>query len=93
VSGRRLLDLRLGGIYALERIARDSEADRATIAEVLTAYIRIHSPWPPRLPGKAAPASPATRPPSCPTCVPHAGRPGCPSRARPRRLRQSRHPV
>jgi pentapeptide repeat protein len=43
------LDVRLGGIYALERIAHDSPNDRATIGEVLTAYIRGHAPWPPRL--------------------------------------------
>lgn len=42
-------DVTLGGIYALERIARDSHVDRATIGEVLTAYIRGHSPWPARL--------------------------------------------
>jgi Pentapeptide repeats (8 copies) len=46
------LDVRLGGIYALERIARDSTDDRATIGEVLTAYIRGHAPWPPRLDGQ-----------------------------------------
>jgi hypothetical protein len=39
----------LGGIYALERIARDSPEpkDRGTIAEVLTAYVRAHARWPP----------------------------------------------
>jgi uncharacterized protein YjbI with pentapeptide repeats len=42
-------DVVIGGIYALERIARDSPDDRATIGEVLTAYIRGHAPWPPRL--------------------------------------------
>jgi hypothetical protein len=47
--GSAHLDVRLGGIYALERIARDSPDDRATIGEVLTAYIRGHAPWPPRL--------------------------------------------
>jgi hypothetical protein len=47
--GSAHLDVRLGGIYALERIARDSPNDRATIGEVLTAYIRGHAPWPPRL--------------------------------------------
>jgi uncharacterized protein YjbI with pentapeptide repeats len=36
----------VGGIYALERIARDSPPDRATIEEVLTAYVRDHVPWP-----------------------------------------------
>jgi uncharacterized protein YjbI with pentapeptide repeats len=41
------LDIRLGGIYALERIANDSPVDRAAIAEILTAYVRGHSPWPP----------------------------------------------
>ncbi len=40
------LDIRLGGIYALERIASSSEADRGPILEVLTAYVRGHAPWP-----------------------------------------------
>jgi hypothetical protein len=46
--GHAELDVRLGGIYALERIANDSPDDRATIAEVLTAFVRGHAPWPPR---------------------------------------------
>ena len=46
------LDVRLGAIYALERIARDSPKDRPTIANILTAYIRTRSPWPPRLAGQ-----------------------------------------
>ena len=41
------VDVRLGGIYTLERIARDSPADRAAIGEILTAYIRVHAPRPP----------------------------------------------
>lgn len=48
--GNQELDVRLGGIYALERIARDSRADRSTIAEVLSAYVRTHSPWHPPQP-------------------------------------------
>jgi hypothetical protein len=40
-------DVRIGGIYALERIANDSSSDRATIAEVLAAFVRGHAPWPP----------------------------------------------
>ncbi len=36
--------MRLGGIYALERIARDSTRDHPTVMEVLSAYIRIHVP-------------------------------------------------
>jgi uncharacterized protein YjbI with pentapeptide repeats len=50
--GHPELDVRLGGIYALERIANDSPNDRTTIAEVLTAFVRGHAPWPPRLPGQ-----------------------------------------
>jgi hypothetical protein len=50
--GDQALDVRLGGIYALERITRDSPADRATVAEVLCAYVRTHSPWPPKLEGQ-----------------------------------------
>jgi hypothetical protein len=50
--------VRLGGIYALERIARDSPADRNTIGEVLTAFVRSHAPWPPSLPGQYAATAP-----------------------------------
>jgi hypothetical protein len=52
------LDLRLGGIYALERIARDSPDDHAAIGEILTAFIRTHAPWPPTLPGQYAATAP-----------------------------------
>ena len=38
--------VRLGGIYALERIARDSPSDHQTIMDVLSAYVRLHAaPW------------------------------------------------
>jgi hypothetical protein len=47
-----LLSRLLGGIYALERIASDSPRDRSTIAEVLTAFVRGHAPWPPTQPGQ-----------------------------------------
>jgi hypothetical protein len=56
--GHAQLDVRLGGIYALERIARDSPDDHATIGEVLTAFVRSHSPWPPRLPGQYVATAP-----------------------------------
>ena len=36
--------IRLGGIYALERIAKDSEKDYGPIMEVLTAYVRENAP-------------------------------------------------
>ena len=47
--GSRELDVRIGGIYALEGIARDSARDHPTVMEVLTAFVREHSreQWPP----------------------------------------------
>src|SRR5215208_2715109 len=42
------LEVRLGGIYALERIAWDSpRRDYSTVMEVLTAYVRENSPQAP----------------------------------------------
>jgi|SRR5579871_2355695 len=38
------IEVRLGAIYALERIARDSPRDHWTIMEVLTAYVRQNAP-------------------------------------------------
>lgn len=38
------LSIRLGGIYAPERIAEDSERDRETIHKLLCAYLRENSP-------------------------------------------------
>ncbi|MEV8047695.1 pentapeptide repeat-containing protein [Streptomyces griseoluteus] len=35
---------RLGGVYALERIMRDSEKDHPTVVEVLAAFVRYHAP-------------------------------------------------
>ena len=37
------IEIRLGGIYALERIARDSAPDHQMIVEVLCAYVRGHA--------------------------------------------------
>ena len=41
--GSDKLDIRLGGIYSLERLARDSRADRSVIFEVLSAYVRTQA--------------------------------------------------
>ncbi len=38
-----ILEIRIGAIYALERIAKDSERDHAQIMEILSAYIRTNS--------------------------------------------------
>jgi hypothetical protein len=42
-DGKPKLDVRLGGIYALERIANDSERDHWPIMEVLCTYVREHA--------------------------------------------------
>lgn len=42
--GSGSMDVRLGGIYALERIMKDSQPDQNTVVSVLTAYIRQHAP-------------------------------------------------
>jgi uncharacterized protein YjbI with pentapeptide repeats len=48
-TGKPRLELRLGGIYALERIAWDSpERDYSTVMEVLTAYVRENTTQAPR---------------------------------------------
>ena len=44
--GSEQIVVRLGGIYALERIARNSPADAATIGEILSSYIRQHAARP-----------------------------------------------
>jgi uncharacterized protein YjbI with pentapeptide repeats len=48
--GDASLDVRIGGIFALERIMRDSQGDRSTIVEILTAFIREHTRDEPRKP-------------------------------------------
>jgi uncharacterized protein YjbI with pentapeptide repeats len=47
-------EIRLGGIYALERIALDSPRDHWTIMEVLTAYVRRNAPAPKEAPSLAS---------------------------------------
>jgi hypothetical protein len=39
------LAVRLGGIYALERIAKESKDEHLPIMEILTAYVRESVPW------------------------------------------------
>ncbi|AKB29518.1 Pentapeptide repeat family protein [Methanosarcina siciliae T4/M] len=42
--GNDKLEVRLGGIYALKRIANESKTDYWSIIEILTAYVRKNSP-------------------------------------------------
>jgi hypothetical protein len=39
------IEIRIGGIYALERIGRDSSEDYWPVVEVLTAYLRHNCGW------------------------------------------------
>lgn len=45
--GNEHLEVRIGGIYALERVARNSAVDCDAIIALLCAYVRSHAPWPP----------------------------------------------
>jgi hypothetical protein len=49
-AGKPNVEVRLGAIYALERIAQDSPRDHWTIMEVLTAYVRQNAPAPVQAP-------------------------------------------
>jgi uncharacterized protein YjbI with pentapeptide repeats len=42
--GNEKIEIRLGGIYSLERISQESDKDYWPIMEILTAYIRSNSP-------------------------------------------------
>lgn len=42
--GNEELFVRVGGIYSLERIARDSPPDHWTVVEILTAFVRERAP-------------------------------------------------
>ena len=52
---RGKFEVRLGGIYALERIARDSQKDHWPIMEVLTGYVRAKTKWHDQKPAKPPP--------------------------------------
>jgi uncharacterized protein YjbI with pentapeptide repeats len=51
--GHPALDVRLGGIYSLERLAREAPEHHPPIIEILAAYVREHAPWPARGNGRA----------------------------------------
>ncbi|MEX5713737.1 pentapeptide repeat-containing protein [Parafrankia sp. FMc6] len=60
--GSDAVDIRLGGIYALERLARDSPDDQPTVVEVLSAFVRNRS-TDPELRKAPPPAEDGTLPP------------------------------
>ncbi|MER6468032.1 pentapeptide repeat-containing protein [Streptomyces collinus] len=48
--GSDKLDVRIGGIYALWRLADHSDRDREAVVSIMAAYLRTHLPWPPQEP-------------------------------------------
>jgi len=46
--GSRSIDIRLGGIYALQRLMQDSPRDQATVIAVLCAFVRDQASYHPR---------------------------------------------
>jgi hypothetical protein len=43
--GSKNEDVRVGGIYTLERVAKDSHRDRRIVQAVIGAYVRRHAHW------------------------------------------------
>lgn len=58
--GRKELEIRLGGIYALEKIASESEEYYSPVIEILTAYIRKNSGVNPQIKEKSLICEPAS---------------------------------
>jgi uncharacterized protein YjbI with pentapeptide repeats len=56
-KGKPKIDIVLGGIYVLERIAKDSKDDHPQVVEVLTAYVREHARYQPDKPPAATTSS------------------------------------
>jgi uncharacterized protein YjbI with pentapeptide repeats len=44
-NGQKRLEIRVGGIYGLEGIARESKEYYWPVMEILTAYVRENAPW------------------------------------------------
>jgi len=57
--GSQSVDVRVGGLYALERIAKDSVPDRTAIQFLMGAFVRNHAKWPVTAPdGQQEPTEP-----------------------------------
>jgi len=46
--GSDKIDVRLGGVWVLERLVESSPDEWRLLSAVLTAYVQNHAPWPPR---------------------------------------------
>ncbi|MFJ6083012.1 pentapeptide repeat-containing protein [Streptomyces sp. NPDC092369] len=53
--GSDKLDVRVGGLHALWRVAEQSARDREAVISIQAAYLRTHLPWPPT--GPEAPSA------------------------------------
>lgn len=64
--GSDKVEVRVGGLYALARIAEDSPKDSGPVAEVLSAFVRVKAPWnleDTHPPSRGIDAANASRPP------------------------------
>lgn len=64
--GSKEITVRIGGVYALERVAKDSPKDHWTVMEVLTAFVRERSPNRQPDPGTAKRQAPNGKDPELP---------------------------
>ncbi|WP_371594567.1 pentapeptide repeat-containing protein [Streptomyces virginiae] len=55
--GSEKTDVRIGGLYALWRIADHSAHDREAVISIKAAFLRTHLPWPPQGQGQDSPAA------------------------------------
>ena len=66
-------DVRLGGVWALERLVESSPDEWRLLSAVLTAYVQNHAPWPPRADGQPPETTPRGQLPPlrswAPACV------------------------
>jgi uncharacterized protein YjbI with pentapeptide repeats len=44
-TGSEQLNVRIGGLYSLWRVAEHSAQDRTTVISIMAAFLRIHLPW------------------------------------------------
>ncbi|GAA2463616.1 pentapeptide repeat-containing protein [Streptomyces macrosporus] len=65
-------DVRIGGLYALWRVADHSKREREAVVSIMAAFLRTHLRWPPTEPGAPAPDAPINSVPPLETRAPDA---------------------
>ncbi|MBT2367008.1 pentapeptide repeat-containing protein [Streptomyces sp. ISL-10] len=71
-TGSDKLDVRIGGLYSLWRVAEHSHRDREAVIAIMAAFLRIHLPWPPSSPDAPAADAPINSVPPLETRAPDA---------------------